>query len=75
MGVLSILPLLRIADYLLQIIGFFIGVVFYRVIKWGQTGFMVKTLQIRGWLVEAAGIEPASVSPTLTGDYMLSLSL
>ena len=26
-------------------------------------------------LVEAAGIEPASVSPTLTGDYMLSLSL
>ena len=26
-------------------------------------------------LVEAAGIEPASVNPPLTGDYMLSLSL
>jgi len=26
-------------------------------------------------LVEAAGIEPASVNPPRTGDYMLSLSL
>ena len=26
-------------------------------------------------MVEAAGIEPASVNPPRTGDYMLSLSL
>jgi len=26
-------------------------------------------------VVEAAGIEPASVNPPRTGDYMLSLSL
>ena len=29
---------------------------------------------ISGFMVEAAGIEPASVNPPLTGSYMFSLS-
>jgi len=32
-------------------------------------------ISLDGNLVEAAGIEPASVNPPRTGDYMLSLSL
>ena len=32
-------------------------------------------ISLDGKMVEAAGIEPASVNPPRTGDYMLSLSL
>lgn len=38
----------------------------------GKGGFLVG---LSPYMVEVAGIEPASVNPTRTGDYMLSLCL
>ena len=59
----------------------FLGIVTNGLIFDRKQRFRISNIGRSSWtslelyMVEAAGIEPASVNPPRTGDYMLSLSL